>query len=100
MVLIGCRGSRLVHQQTEPPACGYSNDGESNELNDAAAELMRRESDRECRRSYGFGLDESPPMSQWEMKVRKTAIDASNSSSYQKVDRPRGSDRRSRSTIG
>lgn len=53
-------------------------------LTDAAAELMRRESDRECRRSYGFGLDESPPMSQWEMKVRKTAIDASNSSSYQK----------------
>ena len=53
-------------------------------LTAAASEIMRRESDRECRRNYGFGLDEIPPMSQWEMKVRKTAIDASHSASYQK----------------
>lgn len=56
-------------------------------LTDAAAELMRRESDRECRRNYGFGLDEIPPMSQWEMRTRKAAIDASCSASYHR-DRP------------
>ena len=53
-------------------------------LIDASFELMRRENDRECRKNYGFGLDEIPPMSQWEMKIRRAAIDASRSASYQK----------------
>lgn len=54
------------------------------DLTSASHELMRRESDRECRKNFGFGLDEIPPMSQWEMKIRQAAIEASRSASYQK----------------
>jgi len=50
----------------------------------ASYELMRRERDRECRKNFGFGIDEIPPMDQWEMKVRTMAIDASRSTNYQK----------------
>ena len=43
---------------------------------DDAFELLRRERDRECRKNFGFGLDEIPPMASWEAKARKDAADA------------------------
>lgn len=39
-------------------------------------ELMLREQDRECRRNYGFGIDDIPPMTPDESRIRVAAINA------------------------
>jgi hypothetical protein len=54
------------------------------DLTGASLELMHRQADRECRKNYGFGLEEIPPMTQWEAKIRKAAVDAYFSASYRK----------------
>ncbi|MCI0627636.1 MAG: hypothetical protein L0387_39300 [Acidobacteria bacterium] len=39
-------------------------------------ELEMREQDRECRKTFGFGLDEIPSLTPWETQIRTAAIDA------------------------
>jgi len=51
---------------------------------DEAQELHFRELDRQCRRNFGFGLNEVPPMSPWEAQARNKAYQATNSASYLK----------------